>query len=138
MDWGLAQASDWDKECLTGLGHLVPDIASSTLPDSVRSLFLSSFLVAVEKESGGKRPIAMGETFYKLACLYTISLVRTEVSSTLAPIQLALSPGGSEAAYHFLQSAVDLHPEWAVVSADITNAFNTRKRSRFLRLFTKR
>ena len=58
-----------DKECLAGLGCLVRDIASGTLPDSCRSLLLSSILIAVDKDSGGKRPVAMGECFYNLTDL---------------------------------------------------------------------
>ena len=121
-----------DKDCLTGLGALIRDICTGTIPDSCRSLFVSSILIAVDKDSGGKRPIAMGECFYKLACLYILSLVRPEIPAILEPIQLALSPGGSEAAHHILQAAVDLHPGWVVVSTDLTNAFNTRNRAQIL------
>ena len=74
----------------------------------------------------------MGEAFYKLACLYALSLVRLEVPKILEPIRLALSPGGPEAAINILQAAIDLHPDWVVISTDISNAFNTRKRSHIL------
>jgi hypothetical protein len=124
-----------DKDCLAGIGALVRDICTGTLPDSCRSLFVSSILIAVDKESGGKRPIAMGECFYKLACLYTLSLVRPDIPSILEPIQLALSPGGSEAAHHILQAAVDLHPDWVVISTDLANAFNTRNRAQILEVY---
>ena len=74
----------------------------------------------------------MGECFYKMACLYALSLVRADIPSILEPIQLALSPGGSESVVHLLQAAIDLHPEWIVISTDISNAFNSRKRSHIL------
>lgn len=61
---------------------------------------------------------------YKLACLYALSLVRLEVPKILEPIQLALSPGGPEAVIHILQAAIDLHPDWVVISTDISNAFS--------------
>ena len=83
----------------------------------------------MDKDSGGKRP---SECFYKLACLYALSLVRSDIASILEPIQLALSPGGSEAVVHMLQAALDLHPDWIIISSDIKNAFNTRKRSHIL------
>jgi hypothetical protein len=38
----------------------------------------------------------MGESFYKLASLYSLSLVRLEIPPLLEPIQFALSSGGSE------------------------------------------
>jgi len=74
----------------------------------------------------------MGETFYKLACLYALSLVQSEITTALGPIQFGLAPGGSESAVHVLQSALDLHPEWVLLSTDITNAFNSRNRSQIL------
>jgi len=55
-----------DKDCLTGVGSIVRDILGGTLPECCRPLLLSSILIAVDKDSGGKRPIAMGEAFYKL------------------------------------------------------------------------
>ena len=74
----------------------------------------------------------MGECFYKLACLYGLSFVRADIASILEPIQLALSPGGSESVVHMLQAALDMHPDWIVISSDIRNAFNTRKRAHIL------
>src|ERR1700761_7256623 len=74
----------------------------------------------------------MGESFYKLASLYSLSLVRLEIPPLLEPIQFALSPGGSESALHVLQAALDLHPDWVMISCDISNAFNTRSRSQIL------
>ena len=68
------------------------------------------YLVGAKKSSGGIRPIAMGEAFYKLAGLYCLSLVRTGFE----PIQYALCPGGSESALQVLQAALDLHPDWVV------------------------
>src|SRR3954466_15457123 len=74
----------------------------------------------------------MGEAFYKLASLYVMSLVGGQVRAALGPIQHALAPGGSESALHVLQAAIDLEPGWVVISSDITNAFNTRRRSQIL------
>ena len=96
-------------------------------------LLVSCVLCAVGKPSGGSRPIAMGEAFYKLSCLYALSLVGpTRTCKALGPIQFALSPGGPESALHVLQSAVELHPDWVIVSTDISNAFNSRRRDQIL------
>ena len=88
-----------DCDCLAGIASLVKDIINGSLPDACRPLFLSSILVGAKKSSGGIRPIAMGEAFYKLAGLYCLSLVRTDAPGIFEPIQYALSPGGSESAY---------------------------------------
>jgi hypothetical protein len=61
-----------DADCLAALGALVSDIINGRLIGSSRDLLLSSLLVPVAKSSGGTRPIAMGECFYKLACLYNL------------------------------------------------------------------
>ena len=76
----------------------------------------------------------MGESFYKLACLYNLELVRDEIAPLLEPLQFALSPGGPESAVHVLQAALDLHPDWILISTDIKNAFNTRKRADILNI----
>lgn len=70
----------------------------------------------------------MGEAFYKLACLYALDLVRDRIGPALGPIQFAFSSGGPESALHILQGAIELHPDWVIISTDITNAFNTRSR----------
>ena len=74
----------------------------------------------------------MGEAFYKLAGLYCLSLVRSDAPGIFEPIQFALSQGGSESALQVLQATLDLHPDWVVICADITNAFNSRKRADIL------
>ena len=97
-----------DHDCLIGLGILVKDIINGTLNGIARELLVSCVLCAVGKPSGGSRPIAMGEAFYKLSCLYALSLVGpTRTCKALGPIQFAVSPGGPESALHVLQSLGD-------------------------------
>ncbi len=67
-----------DHDCLIGLGTLVKDIINGSLTGAARDLLVSSTLIATKKSSGGFRSIAMGESFYMLACLYTFSLVRLQ------------------------------------------------------------
>ena len=81
-----------DSDCLNGLASLVKDIINGTLPVEARTLLVSSILIRIKKPSGGTRPIAMGETFYKLAGLYCVSLVPSkDIRAILEPIQFALS-----------------------------------------------
>lgn len=117
-----------DHDCLAALGHLVKDIVNGALTGRARELLVSSTLVATKKPSGGCRPIAMGEVFYRVACLYALDLVRDPIRTVLGPIQFGLSPGGAASALHVLQSALDLHPDWIIISTDIANAFNSRSR----------
>ena len=64
-----------------------------------------------------------------------LSLVGGQVRAALGPIQYALAPGGSESALHVLQAAIDLHPDWVVISSDITNAFHSSALSNFIGSF---
>lgn len=50
-----------DKECLAGISSIVRDILSGYISDCCRPLLLSRILIAVDKDNGGKRPIAMGD-----------------------------------------------------------------------------
>jgi hypothetical protein len=74
----------------------------------------------------------MGEAFYKLSCLYMLSVVRKDIPGALGPMQFALSPGGSESAVLVLQAAMNSNPDWVLISTDLSNAFNTRSRPQIL------
>ena len=122
----LLKALSGDQDCLHGLASLTRDIINGALTGRSRELLLSSVLIAARKSNGGLRPIAMGEAFYKLSCLYMLSVVRKDIPGALGPMQFALSPGGSESAVLVLQAAMDSNPDWVLISTDLSNAFNTR------------
>ena len=74
-----------------------------------------------------------GRAGYKLAGQYALYLVRPELAPLVEPIQLSLSPGGSERAVHVLQAAMETGgPDSFVVKTDFRNAFNTIKRATLL------
>ena len=128
----LLKALIGDQDCLHGLASLTRDIINGALTGRSRELLLSSVLIAARKSNGGLRPIAMGEAFYKLSCLYMLSVVRKDIPGALGPMQFALSPGGSESAVLVLQAAMDSNPDWVLISTDLSNAFNTRSRPQIL------
>ena len=103
----LIKALVGDADCLAGLVALVEDIVNGDLDDGARKLLLSSSLIASEKDSGGVRPIAIGDVFYRLACHYVLHLVQPSVAALLEPIQLAQSRGGCERAVHILQASLE-------------------------------
>ena len=62
--------------------------------------------MALEKKSGGIRPIAIGYTWRRIAAKCANSYAIASVSSYLQPIQLGVStPGGCEVAVHAFQNA---------------------------------
>ena len=79
----LVKALVGDADCLAGLVTLVEDIVNGDLDESARKLLLSSSLIASEKDSGGVRPIAIGDVFYRLACHYVLHLVQPMLFSNL-------------------------------------------------------
>ena len=122
-----------DLDCLHGLAQIVEDQLNGSLDDMTRDFILGSCLIAGAKPTGGVRPIAMGEPIYKLAGQYALYLVRQELPPLVEPIQLSLSPGGSERAAHVLQAAIETGGhDSIVVKTDFRNAFNTIKRSSLL------
>ena len=116
-----------DTECIQGLAHLILDILNGRFEGKARCALLGSILIALPKPNGKVRPIAMGETLYKIAGLYALRLVRKEVKTLLGDTQFAMAPGGSESAVQLIMSSLSLRPFWSALSVDITNAFNTRE-----------
>jgi len=120
-----------DSDCLAGIECLITDILNGDMSDEARTILTASVLIPTQKNTGGIRPIAISEAFYKLATLYALSLTRQDLADSVAPIQLALAPGGSETALHLLQTAIT-DPNSMAISVDIKNAFNTRNRAHIL------
>lgn len=120
----------YDEQCLPGLKALVADIANGNLDDHSRLLLLSSILMPVPKGASDIRPIAIGETFVRLATRYLLSLLPPG-HEIFKDIQFGVKiPGGCELALHSIQAALQKAGSSGVVfSADFANAFNTRHRS---------
>jgi Reverse transcriptase (RNA-dependent DNA polymerase) len=95
---------------------------------------MASLLIARAKASGGVRPIAISESFYKLATMYAVSLVKTALPAIFEPIQFGVgAPGGHERAVHLVQAGLETMGDDAIlVKCDIRNAFNSRHRSQVL------
>ena len=128
----LLKAISSDPDCVKGLAHLVLDIINGQFRKEARRALLGSILVALPKPNGKVQPIAMGETFYKLAGAYAMRLVNKEVRSALGPNQYAMQPGGSESAVQTILATLSLQPMWSALAVDVSNAFNSRDRGQIL------
>lgn len=92
-------------------------------------LLTASRLIALEKDDGGVRPIAVGELIYRL--LAKVALRKSFDKEQLAPFQLGVkSSGGVEPIIHLLRAATSgtLKGYTHVCSADFKNAFNSISR----------
>ena len=150
-----------DAACVSAMAVLIGHIVNDTLPATVRSLLNTCVLVSLEKDGGGRRPVAMGDMFYRMAARFALSLVLEPAQRALRPHQfavgvedgctqvvqslqhlLSLPPAPAPAppqprhqfAFSAPQPAADPTPRpLACLSVDLTNAFNTVNRAALLR-----
>jgi hypothetical protein len=60
------------------------------------------------KANNGVRPIAISESFYKLATMYAMSLITNTLPMLFEPLQLGVGAvGGTERAVHILQAGLE-------------------------------
>jgi hypothetical protein len=89
---------------------------------------LDARLLPLAKPSGGVRPIAIGEVWYRLAALCALAAC-PNAGSSLAPLQVAVGvPGGSQIVGHALRAGISADPGCITVQVDWQNAFNTLRR----------
>ena len=122
-----------DPDCLNSLCVLITAICNGGLPDAVRDRLTASRLVPAPKSKGGVRPIAVGESFMRLAALHALYVTTiAKIGDEFADVQAGTAAnGGAETAVHAIQSAIDAMPAadcGIVLSTDFKNAFNTRHR----------
>jgi len=102
-------------------------------PDVAQILFGGS-LIALEKKSGGIRPIAIGYTWRRIAAKCANSFACAQTLPLLSPLQLGVAvSGGCEAAIHATRRFVENMPAGHVVAKlDFSNAFNSLHRDAML------
>lgn len=122
---------------LTGLVNLV---LRGGCPISVIPIFFGARLIAIEKKSGGLRPIAVGYTIRRLVSKCANSFALEQLGDYFSPLQLGVSiSGGCEAAVHATRRFVSLlSPGEVVVKLDFANAFNSLRRDAMLQAVAER
>ena len=120
----VAQAS---QNGLRAVLRFVNLILGAKLPRE--GFILESALVGLQKPTGGVRPIAIGEAWYRLAMLCALADAGALVGRSLAPLQVGVgSRGGVDAVAHAVSTALAVDPLNVVLSVDMANAFNTVNR----------
>ena len=130
----LNSPSGLSASFLVTLASFVSLVLKGNTPSPVRSIFFSARLIALSKETGGVRPIAVGSTLRRLVAKVAAQLVRDEMSDMLAPRQLGFGvKGGAEAAVHAARLYLcNLQSGAAMVKLDFCNAFDTIRRDKML------
>ena len=123
-----------DHTCVLGLVRLISDIINGNFDDSARDYILASRLVALVKPSGGIRPVAIGELFFRVAAKYMNDRMKKVASDLLAPHQYAVGESaGCERIVHSLRHHLsDVTNPMAVLKLDFKNAFNNIDRAAIL------
>jgi len=120
------------RSALTGFvncllqGHIHPQVSP---------VLFGGNLIALEKKSGGIRPIAVGYTLRRIAAKCANSYATNQLAGYCSPIQLGVgTPGGSEAAVHATRRFIEAMPDgYVVAKLDFSNAFNSLRRDLMLR-----
>lgn len=96
-----------DKDCVQALATFIEHIVNNTLPAAVRELLTTSYVVSLEKpESDGRRPIAIGDMFVRLAAHFALCLVSTAAQDAMRPSQFGA--GQPDGATQIVQSVQHL------------------------------
>ena len=110
------------------------------MPHRRRPILFGGSLIALEKKSGGVRPIVIGYTWRRLAAKCAISYAIPELADLFSPIQLGVGvPGGCEAAVLAARRYAEHMPDdHVIVNLDFSNAFNSLHRDAMLKAVADR
>ena len=130
----MLQAAGEGSRFLQSLASFCTLVMEGRVPDEVRPFFFGASLVALEKSSGGVRPIAVGCSLRRLVAKIAGQMVVEDMAALLSPKQLGYGDrGGAEAAVHaarrYLQNLPSGH---ALLKLDFRNAFNSVRRDKML------
>ena len=123
--------SDLLTHSLTSFVNLV---IRGDVPAPARSFFFGASLIALNKDDGGVRPIAVGCTLRRLASKCAALSIREDMGALLAPLQLGYgTPMGAEAAVHASWTFLhNIEPGHLLLKVDFRNAFNSVRRDKIL------
>jgi hypothetical protein len=100
-----------DAACVAALAVLIGHIVNDKLPATVRSLLNTCVLVSLEKDGGGRRPVAIGDMLYRMAARFALSLVLEAAQRTLRPYQFGVgAEDGCTQVVQSLQHLLSLPP----------------------------
>ena len=130
----MQSAGEDDSAFLQVLASFCVLVLEGRVPEAVRPFFFGATLVALEKQSGGVRPIAVGCTLRRVVGKIGGLMVVDSVAELLSPRQLGCGVrGGAEAAVHAARSFLqNLSTGEVLLKLDFKNAFNSIRRDKML------
>ena len=122
-----------DTRFMESLTAALQVMASGNLPPEVARALSASTLVALGKDDGGVRPVAIGEVLTRLVCRAACLQKRKDFEAFFAPNQYGvMTRCGAEQILHTMRAHLAKHTDHVIASMDMTNAFNTVNREAFL------
>ena len=130
----LLMCREGGPEFLSALTAFVNVVLAGRCPLNAVPVFFGGRLLALNKKSGGIRPIAIGFTLRRLTSKCANSSGTNLLRSYFYPYQLGVgTPGGCEAAIHSARRYLEaLPPDHVLVKLDFSNAFNSIHRREML------
>ncbi len=128
------------EKLLETLTKFVNMVLRGEIPDFVTPIFFGASLCALAKKDGGVRPIAVGNTFRRLATKVGLKPLSAGLGQHLRPVQLGFgTSGGCEAAVHATHTYLSqTQSKGVLLKIDMRNAFNSIRRDVFLRVARER
>ncbi len=121
-----------NETCLQAVTLICNRIANGKYTGDARELVTDTRGIELLKETGGIRPIAIGQTLTRIAAQRAFERDRAEWIKAAGPHQLGLGKtAGVEASVFITQNALD--QGMAVLELDLENAFNRKSREQILR-----
>ena len=108
---------------------------SGNVPEHITDTFFGANLCALNKDGGGIRPIAVGNTLRRLATKVGQKPIAHGLGNHFRPTQLGFeTKGGCEAAVHATRQYLNgASHRRVLLKLDVRNAFNCMRRDVFLR-----
>ena len=111
---------------------LIRKLCSEKIESSTIESFLECRLIPFDKNPGF-RPIGVGEVLRRITGKTVVSIIRSDVITSVGSIQVCAGHGaGCEAAIHAMHSIFKEEETEAVLLIDAANAFNSINRQVFL------
>ena len=131
----LITCKEAGQELVSAITALTNLLLEGRCPAEVATILFCGRLFALQKKSGGVRPIAIGYTWRRLAAKCANNYAISQLGDALLPRQLGVAtPGGCEAAVHATRRYMAAMPDDSVlVKLDFSNAFNCLRRDRMLK-----
>src|ERR1700679_1202580 len=132
----IKEALSLDKNPNSDFSNLLKDfinyLISGSVPSQLKYYIGGARLIALEKPNKDLRPIAIGDSFKRIASKVMCHTYQSDIQDYFSNIQYGNQKRGCETIVHKIKSEIESLKNWCLLKVDITNAFNSVKRKSFL------